>query len=456
MPAQETSHNMPILIDEKIFLKVEHAPNKEKFHNSLRSLMTRANKIYNNVFKSDRSEHVKSFPLCKKNYIRIQAIIKNSKFFINFFNVYHLEAELACIQSDFNALNYNVTSEIDLNSLIENLKKIELKFKEFNNDFNNLNSKENIVPETNDVYEKLLIYRNDFSNSWNENSNRLLGDTHYIFSEHLEKTSLQKAINYSKEAANFYNKAGLLMFEDQTIQRIKELEITLKELLDSSHNKNTAENLPNPTVVLTKLPISYEKPQTQVNKRKSADTTSSSPAKERRGNEQIDFKKLLAKLKQIKIENYKLQDPSNKNELIRYKASLASNYALDRIEIFANKKLSDAEKLYPLKEAQNGFSYSIKFYNQAGLIKENDKIIQCYNILALAIDSLELIVSDNKLPPIEKLIAPSNKKSSQKPNNGHSHQPTRYTRSFFQQLSSPENDVQEDNQPSCDKPIYSS
>lgn len=66
MPAQKTSHNMPILIDEKFFLKAKQASNKEEFHNALRSLITRANKIYNNVFESDRFKHVESFPLCKK------------------------------------------------------------------------------------------------------------------------------------------------------------------------------------------------------------------------------------------------------------------------------------------------------------------------------------------------------------------------------------------------------
>lgn len=457
MPKQKTLHNMPILIDEKFFLKVKQAPNKEEFHNSLRSLITRANKIYNNVFESARFKHLESFPLCKENYKKIQAIINHSKFSINFFKVYHLEAELACIQSDFNALNYNVTSEVDLNSLTENLKKIEINFEKFNNNLNDPNFIKNIDLETDDVYKKLLIYRNNFLSSWNENSNRLLGDTYYIFAEHLEKTSLQKAINYFKEAANFYNKAKLLMFKDQTIQHIKKLETTLKELSDLSHNKNPAENLPNSMVVLTRLSSSYEKPQTQ-GKRKSFDTIFSISAKKKRGNKQIDYKKLLAELKQVEIENYKLREPSNEKELIRYKASLASKYALARIEKLSSpikpiKNLSDTEKLYYLKEAQNGFSNSIKFYNQAELVEENDKIIRCRHILTPVIDSLELKVSANK-PSIEKPTLSFNKTPRKKFNNEHFHQPTRCTQTLFREPPCSENDVTStvDNQSNLNSP----
>lgn len=489
MPAQKTSHNMPILIDEKFFLKAKQASNKEEFHNALRSLITRANKIYNNVFESDRFKHVESFPLCKKNYTEIQTIIKNSKFPINFFKVYHLEAELACIQSDFNALNYNVTSEKDLNSLIKNLKKVELNFQKFKNDFDDPNFRKNINLETNDVYEKLLIYRNDFSSSWKRNSNRLLGDTYFNFAKYLEQISLKLAEDYLKGAANFYNKAGLSNFKDQTIQQIKKLEITPKEFPDdSSHNKNPEENLSNLTIVLTRLSPSRETKtngiktesqwiksnkettkklpeivgqpkipeivcektteshklsQIQASKRKnSTDTTFSIPAKKSKGNKQIDCKKLLDELKQIEIENYKLKDPSNNNELIRYKASLAGKDALDRIEklSFSIKNLSETEKLYCLKEAQNSFSHSIKFYSQAELVKESEKIIEYYDTLTLVINSLELKVSANK-PSTEKLILSSNKKLSKKFNNEHSHQPARYTRTFFRELSCPENDV---------------
>ncbi len=445
---------MPILIDEKFFLKVKQAPNKEEFHQSLRSLITRANMIYNSVFKSDRSEHIQSFPVCKKNYIKIQAIIKNQKFSIKLFKVYHLEAELACIQSDFNALNFNVKSEEDLNLFTKNLKIIKLNFDKFNKDLNDQNFIKQIDPETNDVYKKLLNYHKNFLNSWDDSSNRLVGDTYYIFAEYLEKTSLPKAIDYFNEAANFYKKAKLLKFEDQTRQQIKKLEITLKELLGSSNN-NPAENFLNLAVALTRLP---ETPQIEASKRKkSTDTVSSVPAKKSKRNKQIDYKKLLAELKQVEIENYTLPDPFSANEFIRYKASLAGKYALDKIEelSFQIKNLSDTEKLYCLKEAQNGFSHSIKFYSQAELVMESKKIIEYYDTLTLVIDSLESKGLASR-PSIEKPISHSNKKFRQESNNEHSHQPIRYTRTFFRELSCPENDVVEVDKPSCDKPNYSS
>ena len=120
-------------------------------------------------------------------------------------------------------------------------------------------------------------------------------------------------------------------------------------------------------------------------------------------------KELLTKLKKIKIKNYTIKDVSNKDELIRYKTSLASKYALSRIEKFLSliENLSKTEKLCILKEAQNGFSHSIRFYSQAGLFKESKKTMKYYDTLTLVINSQESKMPAGKSSVVKLILSPN-------------------------------------------------
>jgi hypothetical protein len=114
----------------------------------------------------------------------------------------------------------------------------------------------------------------------------------------------------------------------------------------------------------------------------------------------VECKQLLNELK-ITIENYKLQGSSpSQHELSRFKASLASQYAINTIEelIFTNEELDDAKKLDYLKNAERAFVNSINFYNQAGLMCacEKEKIMHCQNILNSFIKKFEVSIKAKK------------------------------------------------------------
>ena len=210
--------------------------------------------------------------------------------------------------------------------------------------------------------------------------------------------------------------------------------------------KKAIDNLPKATdqsisSLITQNIVESEEIKPIRNKRKLSDN--SLTIKKVKWDWDIECTNLLNEFKQIRIENYKLSDSFRKDELIRYKASLASKSAINIMKKLSStdKDLSDTKKLCRLKEAQNAFSNSIKFYSQTGLLKQKAKTIYCDNILTLTIKKLNPLFNKTF---IKNSTLSGNKKSE---NHTVSHeqfnQPIRYTRAFFRALSCPENDVKQ-------------
>ncbi|MGC1854638.1 MAG: hypothetical protein WA659_04610 [Candidatus Aquirickettsiella sp.] len=469
MPKKK-NNNLSILIHEKEFFNAKQAGNKQVLEDKLRNLINHANNIYNKVFHSARENHVINFPLCKKNYIKIKNIIDSQKISSNLIKLYYLEAELACIQSDLNALDFYPKSQNELNLFKEKLESIKFCFDNFNIDFEKTKSKGNL--KNSEAYKKLLTYRDNFLNTWNENSNNLLATWHYNLAENFIKNSLPIALEYFKQSFIFYKQANLLKFANQTQQRINKLERTLRENTETKTEsawtasyKEASDKLPDDVdqsihpLVTKKIAESDAIKPTQ-GKRKSFDNDIK-PAKKIRC--ETEYRKLLNEFEEIGIEKHYLHNPVCTYEFNRYKASLASKFSLDIIKnlrknlSFPNKKLSDTEKLYSLQKAQNGFSYSIKFYNQAGLLKEKGKAIQCRNLLTSTIEKLNGLSR-------KKSIKQANSSTNRKTNfdkhmitNEKLVLPIRYTRTFFKSLSRPENNATNiDSQNNLgNKPVYS-
>jgi hypothetical protein len=494
MPSKKTSSNISILMDENEFLKAKQASNTPELEDCLTVLMELANNRYNAVYRRYRNNpDIEKFSYCGKNFKSIKSIIEHKENPTQLTNKLYLEAWISMLYSDVHALNLEPKAKDQLNELNEKIQAIETDFKQLLTKTSSLDSNDKISA-------RLLKYIEDFEQTWKTKDKRILADSHYNFAETLvekangeldttKRTFLEDAKRYFIQSADFYKQANLLKFETQTEQRIQKLEKALKTIQDSSNNNHFG-LLPDKkmVVVLTKLSPSFENKGIKTESlwtacyretsgklteivdqsilplvtQKIAESDEIKPIQGKRKLFDHDIKpakkvryetactKLSNEFKQIGIEKYNFSDPSHENELIRYKASLASKFASAIIENlnFPNKKLSDTEKLGRLKEAQSGFSKSIAFYSQAGLPKEKGKIIQCSNLLASTIEKLNPSV-DTKTP-----IKISNSSTNRKPgfdkqivSNTHLNLPIRYTRTFFKSLSHPEN-----NTPKVDTP----
>jgi len=302
----------------------------------------------------------------------------------------------------------------------------------------------------------LSTYVTNFSQSWETNKNRLTAVYHYNFAEILvEKSNLKKAIAYFTKSYQFYTRAAeksddlcnkeLLQSAEQTIARIKEI-----EALNEDKNPNDALNkLTMSLQPKRKRELNEESTYCETKKIKKDPSLIANPKKTRW---ETECTQLLNEFKQIGIEKYNFSVPFREDKLSRYKASLASNFALDIIEklSFPNKNLSDTEKQCRLKEVQKGFSTSIDFYSQVGLVNEKEKIIRCNNLL--------ISTAERFNTPLRKITTKnSNSLTKIKPSfdkqiisNGKLDLPIRYTRAFFKNLSPPENNATVDKQSSLD------
>lgn len=498
MPTKN-NHNKPILLDEVEFLNAKESSNEKDLEKRLIAVMALANERYDIVYRAHKAEpDIEKFSYCSENFKKIKSVIESKENPTLLTNKLYLEAWISTLYSDVHALNLDPKTQKQFDELNKKIEAIET-------DFNQLLTKKSSLDLKQESSAKLLKYINDFQDTWKTKKNMLKGHYHYNYAESLvEKSKIELEdksngqMNYAKDAmtllakaANFYTLAELLDFADQTKQRIKKLEKAAKEL-QASANRNHFSSLSDKklVVVLTKISPSSENKRIKTEslwtasfkkdklpddvdqpilplvtqkkvasdeikptrgKRKSFDDIN--PAKKVKKDPSIvtypkktgwktECQQLLNELEQIGLEKYKLPDPYLKDELTRYKASLASNFALDNIEklIFSEKNLSDTEKLESLKKIENCFLRSIDFYTQVGLIKEKDKVEGCVNILTSSIKKLSPVTSPKEKPTFDKQVVCNREFVS----------PTRYTRTFFKNLSC-DNATKVDNQPNLTK-----
>lgn len=450
MPAKNTQS---ILMHEDTFLSAKNANNEKDLEKHLTEIMTVANGHYNTVYRMYKNNpNIEKFSFCKENFQKIKSIIESKGNSTALINKIYLEAWISTLYSDVHALNLDPETEEELIKLNEKILAIGI-------DFIKLQTKKVSLDSKDENSVTLLEYIDDFEQTWKTKEKRLLADSHYNFAETLvEKSKIEledkangqinqaeAAMKFLAKAVNFYKQANLSKSADQTEQRIKELEITAQKLQNSSKNnhftskelvvvlrrtspplkhaaitwtasykaapKETSDKLPEVVdqsilpVVTQKIAASDVNKTTQ-RKRKSFDNDIK-PAKKVRF--ETECTKLLKEFEQIGVEKYRLSDPSQKEELIRYKASLASKFALDIIEnlSFPNKNLSETEKQYRLKEAQNGLSKSIAFYIEAKLYNEKEKINKCLDILTSTIKKSNNTVNKTPVKAQECLTKPT-------------------------------------------------
>lgn len=229
-------------------------------------------------------------------------------------------------------------------------------------------------------------------------------------------------MNFKKEPSVELSKEKLMKAADQTQKKIQSLlnqknsEESLKELrihlqrIPDSDSKWTIINVSSPAQSIKERRVievkrlnektdlslkikrkSNEKFTYPESKKPKIDPSSAYP-KKIKFRWKIECEQLLKKLDEITIANYKPPSSSpNQHELIRFKAILASQYAIKIIEklIFTNEKLDNTKKLDYLKKAERAFQNSLSFYNQAGLVREKGKVIQCQNLLISTINEFK-------------------------------------------------------------------
>jgi hypothetical protein len=503
MPSKKTPQSTSILIDKMEFLKVEQASGEKNLEKHLIDLMKLANEKYDAVYlESKDNPDIEKFTSCKENFEKIKSIIKPNKSSTELINKFYFETWISMLYSDVHALNLEPETEDQLNELNEKIQAIGTDFKQL------LTEKPSFNPKDESTI-KLQKYIEDFGKNWNSKKNMLLGHTNYNFAETLvEKSEIKledktthliyqrDAIKFFKKSADFYKQANLFEFKAQTEQRIKVLEVTSKELQNSSSNdlvknplkelvvvlrklsparetngiktesvwvascKSALDKLPEvvdhstfPQLVSKKTAQSNEIPQTRGSKRESSDNIFFKPAKKIKWEDACT--QLLNEFEQIGInyKYYKLSDTNPSSQTLnKYKAILSIKHALSIIKnlMLSEENITKTEKQNRLKEVKNSVSYAIDYYSHAGLLKEKGKMIQYHDILTSTINGLfskESIKhpnsSTNRGPSFTQPIV----------TNVESDVPSRDTRAFFTRLSRPENNVIKiiDTQSSCKK-----
>lgn len=508
MPAKNTPS---ILMHEATFLSAKNANNEKDLEKHLTAIMTVANAHYNTVYSMYKNNpNIEKFSFCKENFQKIKSIIELKGNSTALINKIYLEAWISTLYSDVHALTLDPETE-------EELIKLNKKLLAIGTDFRKLQTKKASLDSKDENSVTLLEYIDDFEQTWKTKEKRLIADSHYNFAETLVEKSkieledkangqinqVEAAMKFLAKAVNFYKQANLSKSADQTEQRIKELERTAKEFQDSCKNnhftshpvkelvvvlrrtspplkhaaitwtasykeapKETSDKLPEVVdqsvlpIVTQKITVSDAIKPTQ-RKRKSFDNDFK-PAKKVKIDPAIaphhkiksQWKKecehLLNEFSQMRI-NDKLEgilNPFHKKSFNERRAIACNNYAITIIMDLINSKknAADSEKLELLEKAKKQFLNSSNFYTQTNLLKEKDKAKQCINILTLSIKKLASIASTNEKTTFDKPVV-SDKKLVL---------PIRDTRTFFKNLSCPENNaIKVENQQNSGKLVYS-
>lgn len=433
------------LIDASEFEKAVKINNPQELEKYLMKLMELANEYYDEIYrKYEKNPDIEKFNFCKQNFNRIKSIIQLKESLIN--TPLYLEAWISMLYSEVHALNLEPKTIEELNELIETIQTVGTSFKQ-------LLTTIPCLDLSNENSARLLKYIDAFEHTWKTKKERLLADIHFNFAETLvEQSNFQQGLYHFEKAENLYMEAAnaadntngnkmLLEFSKQTKKRLEEiktqpledysnklckkLSIQLQRLPDSP-SKWTIVNTSPPAQSIEENQAIEVKSFTEKKclsskiKRKSNEESTYLETKKQKIDPSIAYPnkiksrwekkcaQLLNKLDEIKIENYKLQSSSsNQHELIRFKASLASQYAIDIIKklILTNEKLNNAKKLDYLKQAERASANSINFYNLAGLIREKGKAIQYQNILTSIINEFEVPIKAKKCQIKNKVIS---------------------------------------------------
>lgn len=421
----------PFLIDEEKFEKVKKINDLNKLEAYLSRLLYLANLHYNAIYlKYKNNPNIEKFNFCIQNFSRIKSSIElKEKSLLN--TSLYLEVWISMLYSEVHALNLEPETQGQFGELTRKINTIGTDFKQLLTKKSNLNS-------SNKIPVWLSNYIDTFEHTWKTKEKKLLADVNFNFAETLvENSDLENALNYftksmslyknaAKNAENELEKNQLLVSARQTNSRLEEVKKIISQNT-LSKSKNVNDQVEKLTLHFKKLSDSTSK-WTIVNEATSQSIKAAVEIKRKRklNEEPFQFKakkqkiesptdshtkikiqwktectKLLNAFEQIGIEKYNLNDPFCKDELIRYKASLASKFAIETIEklSFENKDLSDTEKLGCLKEAQNGFSKSIDFYEQIKLANKKEKIIQSSDLLATTIMKLETPINKIQAKP---------------------------------------------------------
>lgn len=459
-----------LLIDNDKLLAAANAIELRTLEECLKELIKLANNIYNKVFHNSRQEHPKKFPYCMRNSQQIMDIIttQHQKGMMSpLTKAYYLEAWLALLQADMNALNLNPANEYQLRENDEKLHLIETDSKNLDRECNEL--------KTNNADYKHIDYKitldgllhciTNFLQTWSINKNRLKAAYYYNFAETLvEESNLENAIVYFTKSDNFYinaaksykspDKTKLLTFSGQTKTRLEEIKALLNK-----NNSNT-DSLNKLTIRLQRIPHTINPQWTIVDTLSQAikDSPSNNRKRERPLLNEAPTSPKTKKLKEDRLSTQShheinllswtteciqllneftqmgindnlegLVTPFHIKSFDERRAIVYNNYAISIIQdLTTRNNASDSEKLNLLKKAKNLFLKSSTFYNQANLLEEKVKAEQCINIIELS---------------IKKLASIGGKKSNCDVSNP-PRLPARYTRTFFRNLSCSENHVQ--------------
>ncbi|WP_342147054.1 hypothetical protein [Rickettsiella endosymbiont of Aleochara curtula] len=508
MPAKNTQS---ILMHEDTFLSAKNANNEKDLEKHLTEIMTVANGHYNTVYRMYKNNpNIEKFSFCKENFQKIKSIIESKGNSTALINKIYLEAWISTLYSDVHALNLDPETEEELIKLNEKILAIGI-------DFIKLQTKKASLDSKDENSVTLLEYIDDFEQTWKTKEKRLLADSHYNFAETLVEKSkielkdkangqinqVEAAMKFLAKAVNFYKQANLSKSADQTEQRIKELEITAQKLQNSSKNNHftshpnkklvvvlrrtspplkhaaitwTASYKETPKETSDKLPKVLDQSILPIVTQKIAASDAIKPTQRKRESFDNDIKPakkvkidpaiaphhkiksqwkkecehLLNEFSQMRI-NDKLEgilNPFHKKSFNERRAIACNNYAITIIMDLINSKknAADSEKLELLEKAKKQFLNSSNFYTQTNLLKEKDKAKQCINILTLSIKKLASIASTNEKTTFDKPVV-SDKKLVL---------PIRDTRTFFKNLSCPENNaIKVENQQNSGKLVYS-
>ncbi|HEY2567491.1 MAG TPA: tetratricopeptide repeat protein [Candidatus Aquirickettsiella sp.] len=258
MPEKITSYNLPILIPESDFEKIEQAINLE---GSLKRLMEHANQSYDMVYRNHKDNpDIKKFNFCKQNFRRIKSIIElKGKSLLN--TPLYLEARISMLYSKVHALNLEPETKDELNKLIKKIQTVETSFKQLLT----------IIPcldLSNENPARLLKYIDAFEQTWKTKEKRLLADIHFNFAETLvEQSNFQLALDHFEKAINLYEEAAnaadntnenkmLLKFSQQTKDRLKIIKSKIKTQPLEDYSNKLCKEL---RIQLQKLPDSPSK-----------------------------------------------------------------------------------------------------------------------------------------------------------------------------------------------------
>src|SRR5436190_1069328 len=174
--------------------------------------------------------------------------------------------------------------------------------------------------------------------------------------------------------------------ENRSTELVKELSICLQRLPDFPAEWTIVKEAPLSQSMKEKNSLS-----SKVKRKSNEEYTYLGAKKQKLDFRTLDFKKILDKLNDLNI-NINLSELTNtKKSFYERRAIAHNNYAIYLIEDLNNKDktYNNFKKLKLLKKSKQVLIKSSEFYKKAGLVKEENKIIECLTIINLCQDNLK-------------------------------------------------------------------